>query len=568
MARIAIINPAFEVSYWGLEYAQPLFGKRANMPVASLPLLAALTPSEHDVELFDENVEPLDFDHLQTFDIVAITGMSVQRFRMDSIVSELNDRGCFVVIGGPWVTVEEDYFGDDADVIFVGEAEVTWPQFLSEWQSGSHQRRYEQTDKTDMATVPTPRHDLLKNQHYLVGSLQISRGCPFQCEFCDIIVTFGRRPRIKQASQVTAELDSLLRQGMRIVFIVDDNLIGNKKAIKPVLREVAAWQQRHGYPLVFSTEASLDLCEDDELMELMAEANIMSVFIGLESPDEESLKETKKYQNVRERGGTMLEKVHRVQDFGIEVWCGLIVGFDNDTPAIFATQQKFLKDSRIAHAMVGLLHAIPKTPLYARLLKEERVDLADEHHFGTNVVPKGMTREELLQGYLETMRDAYEPEVYFDRLDQLFLRDGFEFRALNTAYFQTHRWHRRKQTLLFAAGFLVMFFRLMWKIPDASLRRTYRQQIWGAVRARFRSPEIYFFYTLKCAMHYHHHKMTTEMVDDPSKFVSTYGKAMRSPEQVVAKSDCHSAPVSSPLGNCAATTTTTSLPVVETSPAR
>ncbi len=541
MSRIAIINPAFEVSYWGLEYSQPLFGKKANMPVASLPLLAALTPPEHEVVLFDENVEPLDFDELQTFDLVAMTGMSVQRFRMDSIVTELKDRGCFVVIGGPWVTVEEDYFGDRVDVVFIGEAEVTWPRFLKEWQEGDYGQRYEQTDKTEMTTVPTPRHDLLKNKHYLVGSLQISRGCPFQCEFCDIIVTFGRRPRIKQASQVTAELDSLLAQGMHIVFIVDDNLIGNKKAIKPVLREVAAWQQRHGYPIVFSTEASLDLCEDDELMELMAEANIQSVFIGLESPDEESLKETKKYQNVRSRGGTMLEKVHRIQDFGMEVWCGLIVGFDNDTSAIFQTQQKFLKDSRIAHAMVGLLHAIPKTPLHARLLEEGRLDLADEHHFGTNVIPKSMTRDELLRGYLETMRNAYEPDVYFDRLDQLFVRDRFQFRALNTSYFEKHRWQRRKQRAIFTVGFVAMFIRLMWKVPDADLRRTYRRQILAAVRKRFATPEIYFFYVLKCAMHYHHHRMTTEMIDDPSKFVSTYGKAMRSDQPAAVKSDCGSA---------------------------
>lgn len=563
MSRIAIINPAFEVSYWGLEYSQPLFGKKANMPVASLPLLAALTPPEYEVVLFDENVESLDFDELQTFDIVAMTGMSVQRFRMDSIVTELKDRGCFVVIGGPWVTVEEDYFGDRVDVVFIGEAEVTWPRFLAEWQEGDHSQRYEQVDKTDMATVPTPRHDLLKSKHYLVGSLQISRGCPFQCEFCDIIVTFGRRPRIKQSSQVTAELDSLLAQGMHIVFIVDDNLIGNKKAIKPVLREVAAWQQRHGYPIVFSTEASLDLCEDDELMELMAEANIQSVFIGLESPDEESLKETKKYQNVRSRGGTMLEKVHRIQDFGMEVWCGLIVGFDNDTSAIFATQQKFLKDSRIAHAMVGLLHAIPKTPLYARLLEEGRLDLADEHHYGTNVIPKGMTRDELLRGYLETMRNAYEPDVYFDRLDQLFVHDRFQFRALNTDYFKKHRWQRRKQRTIFTVGFVAMFIRLMWKVPDAELRRTYRRQILAAVRGRFKTPEIYFFYVLKCAMHYHHHRMTSEMIDDPSKFVSTYGKAMRSDQSSEERSECQSAADRQQTEKPVAVTSP-SLPVVET----
>ncbi|NND98880.1 MAG: DUF4070 domain-containing protein [Pirellulaceae bacterium] len=526
MARIAIINPAFEVSYWGLEHAQPMFGKRANMPVASLPLLAALTPPEHDVQLFDENVEPLDFDELAKFDIVGVTGMSVQRFRMDEIIRELFSRDVFIAVGGPWVTVQEDYFDGFADVIFVGEAETTWPQFLNEWKNGSHQQRYEQAERTDMSTVPVPRHDLLKNDYYMVGSLQFSRGCPFQCEFCDIIVTFGRRPRIKQASQVLAELDCLINEGMHIAFIVDDNLIGNKKAIKPVLAEVAAWQERHGYPLVFSTEASLDMCEDEELMELMARANIQSVFVGIESPDEESLKEVKKYQNVRERGGTILEKVHQIQDFGIEVWCGLIVGFDNDTADIFKTQQKFLKESRIAHAMIGLLHAIPKTPLHDRLRDEGRLDSSDDYTFGTNVIPKQMTREELRDGYLETMQQAYQPDVYFDRLDQLFIHDKFQFRVFQTDYFRKHPWLRLKQTIFFTIGFVVMFFRLMRHTPDPKLRRIYRSRILGVVKSRFTSPAIYFFYTLKCAMHYHHHKMTAEMVADPTQVVSTIGNAV------------------------------------------
>ena len=527
MAKIAIVNPAFEMSYWGLEHAQPMMGKRANMPVASLPLLAALTPDEYEVALFDENVEPLDFELLSTFDIVGVSGMSVQRFRMDEIIDQLHSRRCFIAVGGPWVTVEEDYFGDRVDVIFVGEAETTWPQFLEDWKIGRHQTRYEQDEKTDMSTVPVPRHDLLKNEHYMVGSLQFSRGCPFQCEFCDIIVTFGRRPRIKQASQIIAELECLRKEGMHIAFIVDDNLIGNKKAIKPVIEEVAKWQERNGYPIVFSTEASLDLCEDVELMEMMARANIQSVFIGIESPDEESLKETKKFQNVREKGGTILEKIHQIQDFGIEVWCGLIVGFDNDTPAIFATQQKFLKESRIAHAMIGLLHAIPKTPLHDRLRSEGRLDLSDEHAYGTNVIPKQMSREELRDGYLETMRHAYEPDVYFDRLDQLFIRDRFKFRTFETPYFRKHRMLRIKTSLFFLIGFVVMFGRLMWCTPDKSLRKIYRNRIWGAFCSRITSPAIYFFYSLKCAMHYHHHKMTKEMTENPDTFVSTIGKAMR-----------------------------------------
>ncbi len=533
MARIAIINPEFEISYWGLEHAQTMMGKRANMPVASLPLLAALTPSHHEVVLFDENVEQLDFDQLSQFDIVGVTGMSVQRFRMQSILTELKKRGTFTVVGGPWATVQEDYFDGLADVLFVGEAETTWPEFLGHWENGEFERRYEQSEKTDMSTVPTPRLDLLKNEHYMFGSLQFSRGCPFQCEFCDIIVTFGRRPRIKEPEQIVRELEMLRAHGMRIAFIVDDNLIGNKKGIKPVLARVAQWQQDNGYPLAFSTEASLDLCEDEELMELMAQCNIQSVFIGIETPNEESLKETKKFQNVRERGGTLIEKIHQIQDFGIEVWCGLIVGFDNDTADIFKIQQQFLKDSRIAHAMIGLLHAIPKTPLHDRLREEGRLDLADESAFGTNVIPKQMSRQELRDGYLATMQAAYEPDAYFGRMDQLFVKDGFEFRAFKTPYFRAHRWLRVRHTAFYLVGFLVVFAKLMRGVPDPKLRKIYRQRIWGAIRKRWSSPPIYFYYAVKCAMHYHHYKMTSDMAEHPEKFVSSFGKAIRSEQQYI-----------------------------------
>src|SRR5437660_4731313 len=366
MAEIAIINPRFEVSYWGMEHALPLLGKRANLPVAALPLLAALTPADHQVTLLDENVDAIDFERLAKADIVGITGMSVQRFRMRQILKELKARGVFTVVGGPWISVQEDYFGDLADVIFVGEAEETWPRFLQEWKRGRHQARYEQAEKTDMTTVPTPRFDLLKMRHYLFGSVQFSRGCPFQCEFCDIIVTFGRRPRLKTSAQIIAELEALRAQKIDVAFIVDDNLIGNKKAIKLLLRDLIAYQQANGYPFDFFTEASLDLAEDDELLRLMVDANIGSVFIGIESPNEKSLRETKKYQNVRP-AGTILERVHKVQRTGIEVWCGMIVGFDNDDASIFEAQRQFLKEARIASAMLGMLAAIPKTPLHARL---------------------------------------------------------------------------------------------------------------------------------------------------------------------------------------------------------
>ena len=281
-------------------------------------------------------------------------------------------------------------------MIFVGEAEETWPRFLDDWRDGTIARRYEQQTRTDMTRVPVPRYDLLDMPQYLFGSVQFSRGCPFQCEFCDIIVTFGRRPRLKTSAQIVAELDALLEQRMEIVFIVDDNIIGNKRAIAPILEAVREWQESHGFPFIFVTEASLDLAEDAALMQQMLAANILSVFIGIESPNDASLAETKKHQNIKV-GRTLVERVHAVQQAGIEVWAGMIAGFDHDEVTVFDAQARFLRDAGIAQAMIGMLYAIPKTPLYARLAVEGRLDDEDLARYGTNVCtnahePSGLTR--------------------------------------------------------------------------------------------------------------------------------------------------------------------------------
>jgi len=520
MADIVLVNPRFDVSYWGLEHALPLLGKRANLPVACLPLLAALTPAEHQVTLVDENVEPLDFDRLACADLVGLTGMSVQRHRMREILAELRRRGAFAVVGGPWVSVQEDYFDGLAQAIFVGEAEETWPRFLEDWQAGRHQRRYEQAEKTDMTRVPAPRFDLLKMRHYMFGSVQFSRGCPFQCEFCDIIVTFGRRPRLKTSPQVIAELEALRAEGVEIALIVDDNLIGNKRAIKPLLEEVAVWQQARGYPFTFFTEASLDLAEDDELMHLMVQANIQSVFVGIETPNEESLRETKKFQNVRP-AGTLTERVRRIQDAGVEVWCGMILGFDHDDASIFAAQRRFLKDSRILHAMIGMLHAIPKTPLYARLAAEGRLDPDDHPEFGTNVVPLGIGREELRDGYLQLMRELYDPEAYFERLEQLYLRDRFQYGQARRSYWRRHRWAWLKAEAASLLRSAYVYWRLMRDIPEADLRREYRRRIVRLLKTR-REPETLFIYLIKCAMHYHHYVMARQMSCGQRPVVNTF----------------------------------------------
>jgi radical SAM superfamily enzyme YgiQ (UPF0313 family) len=505
MARIVLINPRFEISNYGLEHALPFLGAKAIVPVACLPLLAALTPAGHQVTLIDENVEPIDFARCADADIVGITGMVVQRARMREILVELRRRGRFTVVGGPWVTVWEDEFGDLADVVFIGEAEESWPRFLEEWQAGRHQRRYEQADKTDMSTVPPPRFDLMKMRHYAFGSVQFSRGCPFACEFCDIIVVFGRRPRIKTSAQVIAELEALLARGIDTAFVVDDNLIGNKKAIKEVLKAVVAWQQAKGYRMTFLTEASLDLADDAELLRLMVDANFTTVFIGIESPNEASLRETKKFQNLR-KGGTMIDKVHAIQRAGLEVWSGMILGFDNDDASIFDAQRRFIREARIVNALVNMLVAIPKTPLYERLTREGRFDAAGEPVYGTNIVPLRMSREDLRDGAYAVMRDLYEPKAYFDRLDALYLDMRLRLEQARMRYLGRRPWQRLKVNAVFAFQALAVFVRLMQGVPDPALRREYRRRLWQVLKRR-PAPIVLRLYAIKCAMHYHLHIM-------------------------------------------------------------
>lgn len=318
-----------------------------------------------------------------------------------------------------------------------------------------------------------------------------------------------------------AEVEGLLRSGLDLAFIVDDNLIGNKQAVKTLLRDLAAWQERRSYPMTFFTEASLDLAEDDELVELMVQANIQSVFIGIESPNEESLRETKKLQNVRERGGTMLDKLHKIQRLGLEVWCGMIVGFDHDDASIFDAQLRFLQEARVVHAMVGMLAAIPKTPLHARLAAAARLDDGDPPAFGTNVVPLKMSREELRDGYLRVMRELYEPEAYFDRIDSLFLDPTFHPGAAQRAAWRRH-WGRGVQAqLLYALRAGVIFRRLMRRVESPTLRAEYRRRV---RRALWRRPDPYyaFVYTLKAALHYHYHQMLQGMKQTDRAVLNTF----------------------------------------------
>jgi radical SAM superfamily enzyme YgiQ (UPF0313 family) len=524
VADIVLVNPRFPVSYWGMEHVMPIVRKRSFMPILGLPLLAALTPDEHQVTIVDENVESIDFDRLARADIVGVTGMIVQRIRMREILEELRRREVFTVLGGAWVTVKEDYFGDLADVIFVGEAEETWPRFLREWQNGDHQSRYEQSDHTDVTSLPVPRWDLLKLRDYVLGTLQLSRGCPYRCEFCDIIVTFGRRPRLKTTAQMIAELEALRGHGFQVINIIDDNLIGDRKGIKVLLRELAKWQEERGFPFVLVTEATLNLAEDDEILRLMVDSNIKSVFVGIESTNEDSLRETKKLQSLPPRDRTIVDQVLKIQRAGMDVWTGMILGFDNDTPEIFEAQRRLVRDARIVHASIGMLYAIPKTPLYERLAAEGRLDLDDQPKFGTNVIPLQMTRQQLRDGFVQLMLDVHEPEAYFSRLEALYLSDDSMFSSPRSRF-----WRRQKplvravdQTINFVRS-AFLFFQLGYRIPDRELRDEYRRRTLRLLQVQ-RNAAILFSFLLRCAFHYHHYTMAKQIAegDLPSSAINVF----------------------------------------------
>jgi radical SAM superfamily enzyme YgiQ (UPF0313 family) len=350
--------------------------------------------------------------------------------------------------------------------------------------------------------------------------VQFSRGCPFQCEFCDIIVTFGRRPRLKTSAQVVAELEALRARKVRIVFIVDDNLIGNKKAVKALLRDLVAYQWEHGYPFVFFTEASLDLAEDDELLRLMVDVNIVSVFIGIESPSEEALRETKKYQNVR---GTspLVERVHKIQRAGMEVWSGIMLGFDSDGPDIFEAQRRFVHEARIISAMGGMVYAIPKTPLYDRLAREGRLDPADPPACGTNVLPRRLGREELRDGYVRLMDDLYDPAAYFGRLEDLYVDAGLDPDAGIRAYWRRHPVAGVRTRLLNVVSGGVLLWRLVRGIPEVRLRREYLRRLGRLVRRRPRAWAVLAF-AVKCVMHYHQHTMARRMATGRSPVYNSF----------------------------------------------
>ncbi len=398
--KLLLINPKFPESFWSFTFAIDTFlpGKRTLNPPLGLATLAALCPSDWEIQIIDENVQSVPLE--PSADIIGICGMGTQFPRQKELLAYYKNMGYFVVAGGSYASLCPESYELLADTVVSGEAEYIWKEFCQDFQNGSPKKLYRETGFVSLNDSPVPRYDLLNPEQYEQVCIQFSRGCPYQCEFCDIIVMFGRRPRTKSLEQIGAELDEIRKLKPREVFFVDDNLTGNKKAAKELLRFLGDYQKKHHYPFNFGTETSLNIADDDELLELFREANFEWVFIGIESPNEDSLKETKKLQNTRR---DTLSSVQNIYSHGIDILGGFIIGFDCDTREIFDKQYQFIVESGIQSAMIGLLVAIEKTPLYERLEKEHRIipDAAnsDNSKLSTNIIPKQMTYDDLIGGY-------------------------------------------------------------------------------------------------------------------------------------------------------------------------
>ena len=419
--NVLLVSPEFPDTFWSFKHALKFVHKRASLPPLGLLTVGAMLPATWGKRLADLNVRRLRKKDLAWADCAFVSGMAIQRESAQRAIARCKAAGLTVVAGGPLFTSEHEQF-PDVDHFVLGEAENTLPQFLADLARGQAQRLYAADEFPEIQTTPVPLWSLLSLRRYATMGVQYSRGCPFNCDFCNVTALFGHRPRTKSSQQVLAELDALHAAGWRAgVFFVDDNFIGNKHLLKTdLLPALIDWQSRKG-GMTFLTEASINLADDAELIHLMCQAGFDTVFIGIETPDEASLAECSKVQN---RNRNLVDDVKRIQRAGLQVQGGFIVGFDSDTPSIFERQIAFIQQSGIVTAMVGLLEALPGTRLFERLKGEGRLSgqtSGDNVDGITNIVPR-MDLDALREGYRNILRHIYAPKHYYARV-KTFLRE-------------------------------------------------------------------------------------------------------------------------------------------------
>lgn len=417
--RVLMVYPSIPSTYWSFDHALPFIGKRSAIPPLGLMTVAALLPPGYEARIVDLNVSRLTTADIQAADLVFVSAMLVQSASFTEVVKRCNRLGKPVVAGGPYpISSHEQIQGVDHFVL--DEAELTLPAFLADYEAGSPRRVYRSSEKADISRTPPPRFDLIDVSAYDSMPLQYSRGCPYECEFCDIIEMFGRTQRTKEPEQFLAELQTVYDTGFRgSLFIVDDNFVGNRRKTKALLTHIVAWQRERGFPFYLSTEASIDMADDDELLDLMVDAGFTMAFVGIETPDVQTLSYTHKRQNTKT---DLMASVRKIQARGIEVTAGFIVGFDTDDAGIFDRQIAFIQEAGIPVAMVGLLMALPNTALHRRLAREGRLVGGstgnNTHSLSLNFTPR-LPENVLVEGYKRVLSELYSPRRYFERCTAL-----------------------------------------------------------------------------------------------------------------------------------------------------
>ncbi|MGD1920828.1 MAG: B12-binding domain-containing radical SAM protein [Pleurocapsa sp.] len=424
--RALLIYPVFPQTFWSYDKILELVDRKVLLPPLGMLTVAGILPQEWEFKLVDRNIRQVTEAEWDWAELVIFSAMIVQKQDLLEQIKEAKKRDKLVAVGGPYSTsLPDEPKAAGADFLILDEGEITLPLFVEALKKGETSGTFRAVEKPDVTTTPVPRYDLLELDAYDSMSVQFSRGCPFQCEFCDIIVLYGRKPRTKEPAQLLRELDYLYELGWRrSVFMVDDNFIGNKRIVKLFLKELKVWQEEHQYPFDFNTEASVDLAADEELMELMVQCNFNAVFLGIETPDESSLQLTKKFQNTR---SSLAETVDKMIQAGLRPMAGFIIGFDGEKKGAGQRIIDFVEEAAIPTAMFGMLQALPLTALWERLEKEER--LRDSTRLDINqttlmnFVP---TRpiEDIAQEYIKAFWTLYEPKTYLDRVHRCFLKLG------------------------------------------------------------------------------------------------------------------------------------------------
>jgi radical SAM superfamily enzyme YgiQ (UPF0313 family) len=435
--KVLLVYPEYPDTYWSFSHALKFISKKAAYPPLGLITVSALLPNQWDKKLVDLNIETLHDKDLLWADYVMISAMSVQTKSTDEIISRCQHLNKKIIAGGPLFTAEHENYSM-VDHLILNEAEITLQPFINDLENGKAKRIYSSENFADVTETPIPDYSLLQINHYASLSIQYTRGCPFNCDFCDITALFGKKVRAKTTAQILAELNSLNKLGFHgSVFFVDDNFIGNRRVLKnDLLPAIINWMEENKHPFHFLTEASVNLADDDKLMQMMVKAGFAKVFVGIETPDEASLVECSKTQN---NNRDLIDAIQKIQAVGMEVSAGFIVGFDNDSSTIFQRQIDFIQKSGIISAMVGLLNAPKKTRLYERLSNEGRIVTdfdGDNTNFALNFIPK-MKKEDLLEGYQKILDGIYSCKPYFERVKK-FLVD-FEPKVQNQTKVDTQK---------------------------------------------------------------------------------------------------------------------------------